>query len=73
MILSERFTNAGGHFNSEIYRVLIAMDSEGVEFNQNDEEFTNLIRSVAVELKKVDRLEIGMKALKNIKKNNESK
>ena len=73
MNLSERFTNAGGHFNSEIYRVLIAMDSEGVEFNQNDEEFTNLIRSVAVELKKVDRLEIGMKALKNIKKNNESK
>ena len=70
MNLSERFTNAGGHFNSEIYRVLMAMDSEGVEFNQNDEEFTNLIRSIAVELKKVDRLEIGMKALGNINKNN---
>jgi len=73
MNLTERFTNAGGHFNSEIYRVLMAMDSEGVEFNQNDEEFTNLIRSVGVELKKVDRLEIGMKALGNINKNNEPK
>lgn len=73
MILSKRFTNAGGHFNSEIYRVLMAMDSEGIEFNQNDEEFINLIRSVAVELKKVDRLEIGMKALGNINKNNELK
>ena len=71
MILSKRFTNAGGHFNSEIYRVLMVMDNEGVEFNQNDEEFIELIRSIAVELKKVDRLEIGMRALKNIKKNNE--
>lgn len=73
MILSERFTNAGGHFNSEIYRVFMAMDNEGVEFNQSDEEFIELIRSVAVELKKVDRLEIGMKALGNINKNNELK
>ena len=73
MILSKRFTNAGGHFNSEIYRVFMAMDNEGVEFNQSDEEFINLIRSVAVELKKVDRLEIGMKALGNINKNNELK
>ena len=73
MNLSERFRNAGGHFNSEIYRVLMAMDSEGVEFNQNDEEFVKLIRSVAVELKKVGRLEIGMKALGNINKNNELK
>ena len=71
MILSKRFTNAGGHFNSEIYRVLMVMDNEGVEFNQNDEEFIELIRSIAVELKKVDRLEIGMRALKSIKKNNE--
>lgn len=73
MNLSERFTNAGGHFNSEIYRVLMAIDSEGVEFNPNDEEFIRLIRSIAVELKEVDKLEIGMKALKNINKNNESK
>lgn len=73
MNLSERFTNAGGHFNSEIYRVLMAIDSEGVEFNPNDEEFIKLIRSIAVELKKVDRLDVGMKALKNIKKNNEPK
>ena len=71
MILSKRFTNAGGHFNSEIYRVLMVMDNKGVEFNQNDEEFIELIRSIAVELKKVDRLEIGMRALKSIKKNNE--
>lgn len=71
MNLTERFTNAGGHFNSEIYRVLMAIDSEGVEFNPNDEEFIKLIRSIAVELKEVDKLEIGMKALKNIKKNNE--
>ena len=73
MNLSERFTNAGGHFNSEIYRVLMAMDSEGVEFNQHDEEFVKLIRSIAVELKKIDRLDVGMRALKNIKKNNEPK
>ena len=73
MILSKRFTDAGGHFNSEIYRVFMAMDNEGVEFNQSDEEFIELIRSVAVELKKVDRLEIGMKALGNINKNNELK
>lgn len=66
MILSKRFINAGGHFNSEIYRVLMAMDSGGVEFNQGDEEFTNLIRNIAVELKKINRLEIGMKALKSI-------
>lgn len=71
MNLTERFTNAGGHFNSEIYRVLMAIDSEGVEFNPNDEEFIRLIRSIAVELKEVDKLEIGMKALKNINKNNE--
>lgn len=73
MILSKRFTDAGGHFNSEIYRVFMAMDNEGVEFNQSDEEFIELIRSVAVELKKVNRLEIGMKALGNINKNNELK
>ena len=73
MNLSKRFTNAGGHFNSEIYRVLMAIDSEGVEFNPNDEEFIKLIRSIAVELKKIDRLDVGMRALKNIKKNNEPK
>lgn len=73
MNLSERFTNIGGHFNSEIYRVFMVMDSLGIEFNQNDEEFIKLIRSVAVELEKVDRLEIGMRALENINKNNEPK
>ena len=73
MNLSERFTNAGGHFNSEIYRVFMVMDSLGIEFNQDDEEFIKLIRSVAVELEKVDRLDIGMRALENINKNNEPK
>lgn len=73
MNLTERFANAGGHFNSEIYRVLMAIDSEGVEFNPNDGEFITLVRSIAVELKKVDRLEIGMKALENIDKNNKPK
>lgn len=73
MILSERFTNAGGHFNSEVYRVFMVMDSLGIEFNQDDEEFIKLIRSVAVELEKVDRLDIGMRALENINKNNEPK
>lgn len=73
MNLSERFTNTGGHFNSEIYRVFMVMDSLGIEFNQNDEEFIKLIRSIAVELEKVDRLEIGMRALENINKNNEPK
>lgn len=73
MNLSERFTNAGGHFNSEVYRVFMVMDSLGIEFNQDDEEFIKLIRSVAVELEKVDRLDIGMRALENINKNNEPK
>ena len=73
MNLSERFRNAGGHFNSEIYRVFMVMDSLGIEFNQDDEEFIKLIRSVAVELEKVDRLDIGMRALENINKNNEPK
>lgn len=73
MNLSERFTNTGGHFSSEIYRVFMVMDSLGIEFNQNDEEFIKLIRSIAVELEKVDRLEIGMRALENINKNNEPK
>ena len=73
MNLSERFTNAGGHFNSEVYRVFMVMDSLGIEFNQDDEEFIKLIRSVAVELEKVDRLDNGMRALENINKNNEPK
>lgn len=71
MNLSERFADTGGHLSSEIYPVLMAMDNEGVEFSQNHEEFVKLIRSITVELKKIDRLEIGMRALKNIKKNNE--
>ena len=73
MNLSKRFADTGGHLSSEIYPVLMVMDNEGVEFNRSDEEFAKLIRSIAVELKKLDRLEIGMRALENIKKNNELK
>ena len=71
MNLSKRYADTGGDLSSEIYPVLMAMDNEGVEFNQNDEEFIKLVRSIAVELKKLDRLEIGVKALENINKNNE--
>lgn len=71
MNLSKRFADTGGDLSSEIYPVLMAMDNEGVEFNREFEEFVKLIRSIEVELKKIDRLEIGMRALENIKKNNE--
>ena len=51
MNLSKRYADTGGDLSSEIYPVLMAMDNEGVEFNQNDEEFIKLVRSIAVELK----------------------
>lgn len=73
MYLSEKFRSVGGNFNSDIYRVLVEMDSKGIELNQNDKEFTNFIKSIAVELSKMDKLEIGMRALENINKNNELK
>ena len=70
MHLSERFIKSGGHFNSEICRVLVAMDIEGIKFTQDDKEFTKLIRSIAVELNRLDKLDIGLKALQNTEGNN---
>lgn len=74
-LLSEKFRNVGGHFNSNIYKTLVVMDRHNVKDHSdidfdNPEEFTKLIRSIERELRKVDLIEIATNALTNIEKNN---
>lgn len=74
-LLSEKFRNVGGHFNSNIYKTLVVMDRHNVRDHSdidfdNPEEFTKLIRSIERELRKVDLIEIAANALINIEENN---
>ena len=74
-LLSEKFRNVGGQFNSNIYKTLVVMDRHNVRDHSDidfdsPEEFTKLIRSIEKELRKVDLIEIAANALINIEENN---
>ena len=74
-LLSEKFRNMDGHFNSNIYKTLVVMDRYDIRDHSeidfdNPEEFAKLIRSIERELGKVKFIEIAADALMNIEENN---